>query len=122
MENYICTACGTQFSQSASPPPSCPICHAGTAPDIFGARLPLALNSNVHSARPDNLIRVILDGMADPANPARGAMPAFRSAFDDRQLAELVSFIRRTQAPDKPAWTDLPAEIARIRGASRSAL
>jgi glyoxylase-like metal-dependent hydrolase (beta-lactamase superfamily II) len=25
-QNYICTTCGTQFPQSDSPPPSCPIC------------------------------------------------------------------------------------------------
>jgi len=94
---------------------ACAVCHAGTAPDMFGARLNLALNSNVHSPRPDNLIRVILDGMADPANPARGAMPGFRNTLDDRQLADLVSYIRRTQAPGKPAWEQLDATIARIR-------
>jgi nicotinate dehydrogenase subunit B len=82
---------------------------------MFGARLPLALNSNVHSPRPDNLIRVILDGMADPANPARGAMPGFRHALDDRQLADLISYIRRTQAPGKPAWEQLETTIARVR-------
>ncbi len=26
LENYICTACGTQFPASIAPPPSCPIC------------------------------------------------------------------------------------------------
>ncbi len=94
---------------------ACAVCHAGAAPELFGARLPLALNSNVHSARPDNLIRVILDGMADP--PIRHAARCRPSAtvFDDRQLAELVSFIRRTQAPGEPAWNDLDAGIARIR-------
>jgi nicotinate dehydrogenase subunit B len=94
---------------------ACAVCHAGTAPEMFGARLPLTLNSNVHSPRPDNLIRVILDGMADPANPARGAMPGFRHVLDDRQLAELIRYIRRTQAPSKPAWDELENEIARIR-------
>ena len=99
---------------------ACAVCHAGTAPDRFGAHLPLALNSNVHSVRPDNLIRVILDGMADPANPARGAMPAFRDAFDDRQIAELIRFIRQSQAPNQPAWTNIEAEITRIRALSHS--
>jgi hypothetical protein len=26
MENFICVQCGTQFAESAQPPPSCPIC------------------------------------------------------------------------------------------------
>jgi len=26
MENFICTQCGTQFAESAEPPPRCPIC------------------------------------------------------------------------------------------------
>ena len=26
MENFICVQCGTQFDETAEPPPSCPIC------------------------------------------------------------------------------------------------
>lgn len=96
----------------------CAMCHGTDAPALFGARLPLALNSNVHSDRPDNLIRTILDGVADPANPARGAMPAYRHVYDDRQIADLVRFIRRTQAPGKNAWRDLETIVGRIRADS----
>jgi hypothetical protein len=29
MENFICVQCGTQFAESAQPPPNCPICKDG---------------------------------------------------------------------------------------------
>ena len=36
----------------------------------------------------------------------------------DGQIAELVSYVRRQFAPDKPAWTGVPAAIARTRQAA----
>jgi nicotinate dehydrogenase subunit B len=35
--------------------------------------------------------------------------------MNDAQIAELVVFLRRQFAPDKPAWTDVPAAVGRIR-------
>ena len=35
----------------------------------LGPNIPLALNSNVHSERPDNLLRVILHGVGEPTLP-----------------------------------------------------
>jgi nicotinate dehydrogenase subunit B len=78
--------------------------------------VPLALNSNLHAERPDNLLRVILEGHFEPASRAIGFMPAFRSALDDRQLAELAAFMRARFAPDKPSWSGLEADVARVRG------
>ena len=75
------------------------------APPLFGSRPSLALNSNLHSAVPDNLIQVILHGIASPASSDLGYMPGFKDSMSDDQLAELVSYLRRQFAPDKPAWT-----------------
>jgi nicotinate dehydrogenase subunit B len=93
----------------------CAMCHDAGGRQLFGSRLPLALNSNVHAERPDNLIRTILDGVADPFNPARGAMPGYRHVYDDRQIADLVRFIRKSFATGQPAWNDLDRIVARIR-------
>jgi nicotinate dehydrogenase subunit B len=96
---------------------ACAACHqAGRGPVLFGARPSLALNSNVHSATPDNLIRVVLEGIAVPSNPDLGAMPAFGGTLDDHQVAELVRYIRGQFAPDLPDWTDLERAVARVRG------
>ena len=82
---------------------------------MFGRRPSLALNSNLHSAFPDNLIQVILHGIATPVSSDLGYMPAFKDSFTDGQVAELASYLRRQFAPDKPVWADIPAAIGRIR-------
>ena len=96
---------------------ACAVCHEVGGPALFGSRPSLSLNSNVHSDTPDNLIQVILQGIAAPVSPELGYMPAFREALSDRQLAELVGYLRRQFAPDKPAWTGVDAAIARSRSA-----
>lgn len=97
---------------------ACASCHHdGNGPTLLGVNTPLALNSNLTSARPDNLLRTILDGVREPATRDIGFMPAFREALDDRQIAELAGYMRARFAPQEPAWTDLPAQVARVRAA-----
>ncbi|MFG1299110.1 molybdopterin cofactor-binding domain-containing protein [Xanthobacter sp. V3C-3] len=96
---------------------ACSACHSPEGPTLFGARPSLALNTNVHAARPDNLIRVILEGIPSPAAPALGDMPAFGNSLDDGQVAELVRYMRAKFAPDAPAWEGLEATVSRLRAA-----
>lgn len=94
---------------------ACAVCHEVGGAPLFGSRPSLALNSNLHSASPDNLIQVILHGIAEPVSSDLGYMPAFRDSFTDGQVAELASYLRRQFAPDKPGWADIDATIGRIR-------
>ena len=94
---------------------ACAVCHAVGGPPLFGSRPSLALNSNLHSATPDNLIQVILHGVAAPASSDLGYMPAFKDSLSDQHLAELVSFLRQQFAPQKPAWTGIRDAITRAR-------
>jgi nicotinate dehydrogenase subunit B len=94
---------------------ACAVCHEVGGAPLFGSRPSLALNSNLHSASPDNLIQVILHGIATPVSSDLGYMPAFRDSFTDGQVAELATYLRRQFAPDKPGWTDIDATIGRIR-------
>jgi nicotinate dehydrogenase subunit B len=94
---------------------ACAVCHEVGGAPLFGSRPSLALNSNLHSAVPDNLIQIILHGIATPASSDLGYMPAFKDSLSDAQVAELASYLRRQFAPDKPAWTDIHAAIGRIR-------
>jgi len=97
---------------------ACGACHHdGSGPHLLGVNVPLALNSNLHSARPDNLLRSILEGVQDPATRDIGFMPAFKDALDDRQLVELAGYMRQRFAPQRPPWTDLPQAVARARAA-----
>lgn len=95
---------------------SCASCHEGEAAFMFGNRPSLAVNSNLFAARPDNLLRIILNGSSS-ALPGAGAMPGFGAVFNNAQLADLVTYLRATFAPGEPAWTDLPSRIAAIRNA-----
>jgi nicotinate dehydrogenase subunit B len=99
---------------------ACAVCHEVGGLPLFGSRPSLALNSNLHSTAPDNLIQVILHGIAQPASSDLGYMPAFRDSISDQQLAALVSYLRKQFAPDKPAWLDIPTAIGRIRQSGRS--
>ncbi|WP_295542079.1 molybdopterin cofactor-binding domain-containing protein [uncultured Pseudacidovorax sp.] len=97
---------------------ACAACHHdGDGPTLLGANVPLALNSQLTSTRPDNLIRTILDGVRNPPTRDIGFMPAFREALDDAQIAELAGYMRARFAPQAPAWADLPAQVARVRAA-----
>jgi nicotinate dehydrogenase subunit B len=94
---------------------ACAVCHEAGAPAGFGARPALALNTNVHARTPDNLIRVVLDGIAAPAHADLGAMPGFAGSFSDAQVADLLRYVRARFAPDAPAWTGIEQSVARIR-------
>ncbi len=96
---------------------ACAVCHQVGGPALFGSRPSLALNSNLHSATPDNLIQVILHGIEAPVSSDLGYMPAFRNSLNDGQVAELVSYLRQQFAPGKAPWPDLAARIVEIRGA-----
>jgi nicotinate dehydrogenase subunit B len=60
-------------------------------------------------------VQVILHGIAEPVSSDLGYMPAFRNSMSDTQVEQLVSFLRRQFAPDKPAWTGVRETIARVR-------
>ncbi len=96
---------------------ACAACHHdGDGPTLLGANRPLALNSQLTSDRPDNLLRTILDGVREPASRDIGFMPAFRDALGDDQIAALAGYMRARFAPQRPAWNDLPEQVARVRG------
>ncbi len=97
---------------------ACAVCHEVGGLPLFGSRPSLALNSNLHSATPDNLIQVILHGIKQPASSDLGYMPAFNDSMSDDQITELVSYLRRQFAPDKPAWGDVRGAVSRIKASS----
>ncbi|MGJ4946185.1 molybdopterin cofactor-binding domain-containing protein [Bradyrhizobium sp. HKCCYLS1011] len=98
---------------------ACAVCHEVGGLPLFGSRPSLSLNSNIHSAMPDNLIQVILHGIARPASPDLGYMPAFAEHLSDAQVVELVSYLRGQFAPDKPAWHGIDSAVSRLRTAGQ---
>ena len=95
---------------------ACASCHHdGDGPRLLGVNIPLALSTGMHSAQPDNVIRVILEGIRKPASEQIGFMQGFAKQFDDRQLSELVSYMRSRFAPTQPPWQNLEQKIGVIR-------
>lgn len=99
---------------------ACTACHADGTPLAS-----LALNSSLHSDRPDNVLQTILGGAEAPAALAGHAtaaeveimsMPAFRQSLSDRQLADLAAYLRARFAPNKAAWGGLREAAERLRG------
>ena len=72
---------------------------------VLGQNLPLALNGNLHSATPDNLVQVVLHGVQQPPSKQAGFMPGFKDSLSDAQMVALLSWMRARYAPDKPAWS-----------------
>ena len=95
---------------------ACAACHHdGNGPKLLGINIPLALNSNLHSPRPDNLLQVIVHGIREPATRDIGFMPGFGHALSDAQITELAGYMRQRYAPGRPAWRDVPEALARVR-------
>jgi nicotinate dehydrogenase subunit B len=42
-------------------------------------------------------------------------MPGFKDSMNDDQLTELVTYLRRQFAPEKPVWTDVKAAVSQAR-------
>ena len=101
---------------------ACTACHTDGTPLAS-----LALNTALHSDRPDNVLQAILHGTEAPSRLARQAtaeqveimsMPGFAQSFSDRQLADLAAYLRARFAPGKAPWADLQDAATRVRGAT----
>ena len=93
---------------------ACAQCHGelGRAPAI--PALNLALSSTLRMPRPDNVVRIVREGI-HPEDGARGPiMPGFAPALTDEQLVSLMNFLRAHFA-QRPAWNDVQGSIRRAK-------
>ncbi|WNL42631.1 c-type cytochrome [Halomonas sp. PAMB 3264] len=102
---------GAQLFQGA-----CAACHVDNGvPGFTKASTSLALNTNLHSDRPDNVIQSIMGGVHDTAVPGTGSMPGFADSFSDTQVATLTAYLRARFAPEAPMWQQLEQRVAETR-------
>ncbi len=93
----------------------CVDCHRQDGAGVPGVFPPLGQNPAVASADPATLLHIALTGSKTPATAARPrvlTMPAF-ARLSDKELAEIISFVRANWGQGAPAVT--PAEIAGMR-------
>ena len=96
---------------------ACGGCHGPDAPMMRNGAPSLAMSTAVNAPTPRGTIQAILQGLPWREGQAAPYMPPFASVLTDAQIAELAAYLRSAYS-DKPAWRDLPAEVARVRGAS----
>ena len=95
---------------------ACAACHMETGvPSFSRASTNLALNTNVHSDHPDNVIQSILGGVHADHVPGIGSMPGFADSFSNAQVADLATYLRARFAPDKASWQQLEQRITDLR-------
>ncbi|MCS2608114.1 c-type cytochrome [Halomonas dongshanensis] len=95
---------------------ACAACHLDNGvPAFTKASTALALNTNLYSERPDNVIHSILGGVHDDAVPGSGSMPGFADSFSDTQVATLAAYLRARFAPSEPPWQQLEQRVAALR-------
>jgi len=94
---------------------SCAQCHgAGSPMQTLGERPGLAFSTAVNAPTPRNAIQTILGGIGWHGEDATTYMPAFGGLYDDRQVADLVTFLRGAWST-QPAWIDVEAAVTKIR-------
>ena len=96
---------GAQIYQAA-----CATCHESGRPLPFGG-LDFRFSTAVNSPTPQNIVNVTLFGLPPADGEASPVMPAFRATLSDRQIANLLAYMRR-HFSSKPAW-DRVAEMVR---------
>ncbi|WP_395700233.1 molybdopterin cofactor-binding domain-containing protein [Aquabacterium sp.] len=76
---------------------ACGACHHdGDGPQTLGLNIPLVLSTKVHSARADNLERIIREGIQNPVHRDVGFMGGFGRALDDAQVRLLAAYLRQS--------------------------
>jgi mono/diheme cytochrome c family protein len=99
---------GAQIYQAA-----CAVCHESARPLPFGG-VDLALSTGSSGPTARNLINVVLWGLPPAQGQRSPIMPGFGNALTDRQLVELLAYLR-SRFSDKPPWTDVAQTIGEVR-------
>ena len=95
----------------------CQRCHGAAGEGDLPKRPALAGNPTVFAPDPASLLRIVLEGSASPSivhSPMQERMPAFASKLSDGDIADVISYIRRSWG-NRAAPLDA-REAARLRG------
>ncbi|TCU20340.1 c-type cytochrome [Rhizobium sullae] len=92
---------------------ACATCHESGRAAPFGG-LNLNLSTAVNAANPQNIVNVVLFGLPPADGQTSAVMPGFAGALNDRQVADLLDFMRR-RFTTRDAWLDLQQLVSRTR-------
>jgi mono/diheme cytochrome c family protein len=95
---------------------NCAACHRSTGKGYAETFPQLALSSTVNSADPASLIHIVLKGAQMPGTtsaPTAYAMPGFDWRMTDKEVADVVSFVRSSWGNKGAAVT--ASDVAKVR-------
>lgn len=93
---------------------ACASCHESGRPVPFGG-LDLARSTAIHGPNPKNIVNVVLFGIPQAEGEQSGVMPGFDATLSERQLADLLAYLRTRYAKEQPAWTGVEELIREAR-------
>ena len=97
---------------------NCQVCHQQTGTGVPGVYPPLA-GSDWVGKSPEVLARIVLNGLAGEitvnGNQYNSAMTAFGTMLSDKEIAEVLSYVRNSWGNEHPLVEE--AEVAAIREA-----
>jgi mono/diheme cytochrome c family protein len=96
---------------------ACASCHESGRPLPYGG-LPLSLSTGLNGPNAWNIINVTLYGLPPASGEASPIMPGFHGSLSDKQVADLLGYLRR-RFTDKPAWDNLEADVKAARSGDR---
>jgi mono/diheme cytochrome c family protein len=102
---------------------SCSACHAMNGEGVANLFPSLAQSSNVRSEDPTSLIRVVLRGarsIATQEEPTAPGMPSYAWKLNDRQIADVLTYIRNSWGAAAPAVTEDQVRDSRAALANRN--
>jgi mono/diheme cytochrome c family protein len=98
---------------------ACASCHYNPASGPQLARPELGLKSSISASDPTDLVQVIVHGIGVKDGLPGAMMPAFGAGLSDDDIAAIAVYLRRSRTA-LPAWTDVPAVVARVRSGKTS--
>jgi mono/diheme cytochrome c family protein len=96
---------------------ACAGCHEATGQSFSARGIPLGDSKVISMPDARNLAHVILEGIEAPHASPAATMPGFADGLTDRQVAELMIYLRKTFS-DKQAWEGLENTVRKVRAAS----
>ncbi|MFA1625449.1 cytochrome c [Rhizobium mongolense] len=92
---------------------ACATCHESGRAAPFGG-LNFNLSTAVNAPNPQNIVNVVLFGLPPADGEPSAVMPGFAGALNDKQIADLLDFMRQRFTTGDP-WPDLLQRVNRTR-------
>jgi mono/diheme cytochrome c family protein len=92
---------------------ACATCHEAGRPLPYGG-LNFRLSTAVNASNPQNIVNVTLFGLPPADGEASSVMPGFAGMLDDRQVAELLAYMRARFSAHE-AWDGVEEMVSRTR-------